>query len=61
MTIRNDEKVIVVGLAVKLAVRGPETVLNSERIIIDIFELWCWRRLLRIPWTARRTNKSVIE
>ena len=32
-----------------------------ERRRIDSFELWCWRRLLRIPWTARRTNKSVIE
>ena len=32
-----------------------------ERRRIYSFELWCWRRLLRIPWTARRTNKSVIE
>ena len=34
---------------------------HSERRRIDSFELWCWRRLLRIPWTARRANKSVIE
>ena len=37
------------------------TIRKSERRRIDRFELWCWRRLLRIPWTARRTNKSVIE
>ena len=34
---------------------------KERRRRIDSFELWCWRRLLRIPWTARRTNKSVIE
>ena len=28
---------------------------------IDIFELWCWRRLLRIPWTARRSNQSIVK
>ena len=37
------------------------TIRKAERRKIDRFELWCWRRLLRIPWTARRTNKSVIE
>ena len=37
------------------------TIRKAERRKIDSFELWCWRRLLRIPWTARRTNKSVIE
>ena len=37
------------------------TIRKVERRRIDSFELWCWRRLLRIPWTARRTNKSVIE
>ena len=45
------------------AVYGCEswTIRKAERRRIDSFELWCWRRLLRIPWTARRTNKSVIE
>ena len=33
----------------------------QREVRIDSFKLWCWRRLLRIPWTARRTNKSVIE
>ena len=28
---------------------------------IDVFELWCWRRLLRVPWTARRSNQSVLK
>ena len=37
------------------------TIRKAERRTIDSFELWCWRRLLRIPWTAIRTNKSVIE
>ena len=37
------------------------TIRKAERRIIDSFEMRCWRRLLRIPWTARRTNKSVIE
>ena len=34
---------------------------KAERRRIDAFELWCWRRLLRIPWTARRSNKSILE
>ena len=35
------------------------TVKKAERQRIDTFELWCWRRLLRIPWTARRSNQSI--
>ena len=34
------------------------TVKKAERGRIDAFELWCWRRLLRVPWTARRSNQS---
>ena len=37
------------------------TMRKAERRRIDAFEMWCWRRVLRIPWTARRTNKSVLE
>ena len=33
----------------------------SERRRIDAFELWCWRRLLRVPWTARRSNQSILK
>ena len=37
------------------------TVNKAERRRIDAFELWCWRRLLRVPWTARRPNQSIIQ
>ena len=37
------------------------TTKKAERQRIDILKLWCWRRLLRIPWTARRSNQSVIK
>ena len=34
---------------------------NNEWLKIDAFELWCWRRLLRVPWTARRSNQSILK
>ena len=37
---------------------------KNERVLkrrIDAFELWCWRRLLRVPWTARRSNQSILK
>ena len=37
------------------------TIKKSERRRIDTFELWCWRRLLRVPWTARRSNQSILK
>ena len=37
------------------------TVKKAECRRIDAFELWCWRRLLRVPWTARRTNQSILK
>ena len=37
------------------------TVKKAERRRIDAFEVWCWRRLLRIPWTARRSNQSILK
>ena len=37
------------------------TVKKVERRRIDAFELWCWRRLLRVPWTARRSNQSILN
>ena len=37
------------------------TVKKAERRKIDAFELWCWRRLLRLPWTARRSNQSILK
>ena len=37
------------------------TMKKAERQRIDAFELWCWRRLLRVPWTARRSNQSILK
>ena len=37
------------------------TIKKAQRRIIDAFELWCWRRLLRVPWTARRSNQSILK
>ena len=37
------------------------TVKKAERSRIDAFELWCWRRLLRVPWSARRSNQSILK
>ena len=37
------------------------TVKKAEHRRIDVFEVWCWRRLLRVPWTARRANQSILK
>ena len=37
------------------------TIKKAEHRITDAFELWCWRRLLRVPWTARRSNQSILK
>ena len=37
------------------------TVKKAEHLRIDAFELWCWRRLLRVPWTARRSSQSILK
>ena len=41
--------------------RESWTVKKAERRRIDAFKLWCWRRLLRVPWTARRSNQSILK
>ena len=41
--------------------RESWTVKKAERRRINAFELWCWRRLLRVPWTARRSNQSILK
>ena len=53
---------IVKGMIFSVAVYGCEswTIKNTEFQRIDAFELWCWRRLLRVPWTARRSNQSIL-
>ena len=40
---------------------SQDTVKKAERQRIDAFELWCWRRLFRVPWTARRSNQSILK
>ena len=37
------------------------TIKKAEHRKIDVFELWCWRRLYRVPWTARRSNQSILK
>ena len=57
-------KVCIVKAMVFLVVMyGCEswTIEKAERQRIDAFELWCWRRLLRVPWTARRSNQSILK
>ena len=45
----------------RMDVRESWTIKKAECQRIDAFELWCWRRLLRVPWTARRSNQSILE
>ena len=54
---------IVKGLAFPVVMYGYEswTIKKVERRKMDTFELWCWRRLLRVPWTARRSNQSILK
>ena len=53
---------IVKAMAFPVVMYGCEswTIKKAERRIIDAFELWCWRRLLRVPWIAGRSNQSII-
>ena len=54
---------LVKAMGFPLVMYGCEswTVKKAERRRIDAFELWCWRRLLRVPWTARRFNQSIVK
>ena len=54
---------LVKTMVFPVAVYGCEswTGKKAERRRIDAFELWCWRRLLRVPWTARRSNQSILK
>ena len=54
---------LVKALVFPVVMYGSEswTVKEAERQRIDAFELWCWRRLLRVPWTARRSNQSILK
>ena len=54
---------LVKAMVFQLVMYGCEswTVKKAERQRIDAFELWCWRRLLRVPWTARRSSQSILK
>ena len=54
---------IVKAMVFPVVMYGCEswTVKNAEHWRIDVFELWCWRRLLRVSWTARRSNQSILK
>jgi len=54
---------LVKAMVFPIVVYGCEswTVKKAEHQRIDAFELWCWRRLLRVPWTAKRSNQSILE
>ena len=54
---------LVKAMVFPVVMHGCEswTVKKAEHQGIDAFELWCWRRLLRVPWTARRSNKSILK
>ena len=54
---------LVKAMIFPLVMYGCEswTIKKAERRRIDDFELWCWRRLLRVPWTARRPNQSILK
>ena len=54
---------LVKAMVFPVAMYGCEswTIMKAEHQRIDAFELWCWRRLLRDPWTARRSNQSILR
>ena len=54
---------LVKAMVFPVAMYGCEswTIKKAELQRIDAFELWCWRRLLRVPWTARRSNQSILK
>ena len=54
---------LVKAIVFQVVMYGCEswTIKKAEHIIIDAFELWCWRRLLRVLWIARRSNQSILK
>ena len=54
---------LVKAMVIPVSMSGCEnwTMNKAEHQRIDAFELWCWRRLLRVPWTARRSNQSILK
>ena len=58
-----DKVCLVKAMVFPVLIYGCEswTIKKVECRKIDVFELWCWRRLLRVPWTARRSNQSILK
>ena len=54
---------VVEAMVFPVVIYGYEswTIMKAEHQRIDAFELWCWRQLLRVPWTARRSNRSILK
>ena len=54
---------LVMAMVLPVIIYGCEswTIKKAEHQKIDVFELWCWKRLLRVPWTARRSNQSILK
>ena len=54
---------VVKAMAFPVVMYGCEswTIKKAERRRMDAFELWCWRRFLRVPWTAKRSNQSILK
>ena len=54
---------LVKGIVFPVVIYGCEswTIKKAEHQRIDAFELWCWRRLLRVPWTAKRSNQQILK
>ena len=54
---------LIKAMVFSVAMYGCEswTIKKAEHQRIDAFELWCWRKLLRVPWTARRSNQSILK
>ena len=54
---------IVKAMVFPVVMHGCEswTVKKAERQRIDVFKLWCWRRILKVPWTAKRSNESILR
>ena len=52
---------LVRAMVFPVVMYGCESIKKAECQRIDAYELWCWRRLLRVPWTARRSNQSILK
>ena len=62
-TAKNSEQIKVEAMGFPVVMYGCEswTIKKAEHRRIDAFDLWCWQRLLRVPWTARRSNQPILK